>query len=198
LGSFAFWLKKYLMLWGIPGLFGIAFIDAGAIPLVGGPDAAVLLLAWRRPLQAIPIVLAATLGSCLGYFFLYRIARFGGEMALSRFQPDRRAWIKRKLDQNAFFAIAAGVAAPPPFPTKLAILAAGAFNVGQVRFISGLLAGRLVRYSILAYLGARFGEQAISILKDHLPAILLSTLLVVAAILVARRFLFQAGAASEK
>lgn len=166
-------MSKYLALWGIPGLFGITFLDAASISLMGGPDYVVLLLAWKRPMQAVPIVLAATFGSVLGYFVLYRLARMGGEVALARFTGERRAWVKRKLDQNAFLSIAAGVMAPPPFPTKLLILAAGAFQVHQIRFLSGLLAGRLVRYSVLAYLGARFGDEGASLLRGHFLTFLL-------------------------
>jgi membrane protein YqaA with SNARE-associated domain len=195
-------LYKYMMLWGIPGLFGIAFFDAASVPLVGGPDAAVLLLSWQswqHPMQVVLIVLTATIGSSLGYFLLFRIARFGGEMALSRFNTRRKAWMKSKLDQNAFLSVALGVAAPPPFPTKLVILAAGAFNVGQWQFINGLLAGRLFRFAILAYLGARFGNQAISTLKAHFPIIAIVAVVAIVLFLVVRRFFLQPRtAAGEK
>jgi membrane protein YqaA with SNARE-associated domain len=160
-------LSQYLLLWGIPGLMAISFFDSAAVPMMGGPDFVVLLFAWRRPMQCLLIVLAAAIGSTLGCLVLYRVGRAGGEMALARFSPERRAWAKEKLDRNVFLAVAAGVAAPPPFPTKFVILAAGAFRVRQSSFANGVLAGRLVRYSVIAYLGARFGDQAANILKEH-------------------------------
>jgi membrane protein YqaA with SNARE-associated domain len=163
-------LNKYLLLLGIPGLLVITFLDSAAIPMMGGADAIVLLLAWKRPMQMLLIILAATIGSTLGCLALYRVARAGGEMALARFTAERRAWMKRKLDQNAFVAVAAGVAIPPPFPTKFVVLAAGAFRVSQVRFINGVLAGRLVRYGVLAFLGAQFGDKAADIIAGHFPA----------------------------
>ncbi len=181
-------LGQYLLLWGIPGLMGIAFIDSAAVPMMGGPDALVLLLAWRRPMQIWLIVLAAAIGSTLGCLVLYRVARAGGEMALSRFSPEKRAWVKEKLDRNAFGAVMAGVIVPPPFPTKLVILAAGAFKVRQTSFANGVLAGRLVRYSVLAYLGARFGDQAADVFKDHYPVIGLLILAGVALIFLWRHF----------
>jgi membrane protein YqaA with SNARE-associated domain len=165
-------LYGFLLLWGIPGLLGIAFLDSAAMPLLGGPDWVVLWLAWQRPLDILLIILAAAVGSTLGSLILYRIARAGGEMALSRFSPDKRAWVKQKLDHNAFTAVAAAVAAPPPFPTKLVILAAGAFQVNQIRFANGVLAGRLLRYAILAYLGAHFGKEAAGVIKQHYPVFL--------------------------
>lgn len=174
------------MLWGIPGLFGIAFLDSAAVPLVGGPDAVVVVLAWQRPLNIFLIILAAVAGSTLGSLVLYRIARAGGEMALSRFSQDKRAWVKQKLDHNAFTAVAAAVIAPPPFPTKLVILAAGAFRVNQIRFVNGVLAGRLLRYAILAYLGARFGKEAAGMIKQHYPVFLVVLLAALIAGVLAR------------
>jgi membrane protein YqaA with SNARE-associated domain len=181
-------LNKYLLLWGIPGLLAIAFFDSAAVPMMGGPDLVVLLLAWQRPMQSLLIVLAAAIGSTLGCLVLYRVGRAGGELALSRFSPERRAWAKEKLDRNVFMAVAAGVAAPPPFPTKFVILAAGAFRVRQVSFANGVLVGRLVRYSVLAYLGARYGDQAANVFKGQSPYLWLALLAAVILIAAWRYF----------
>jgi len=181
-------LNGFLLLWGIPGLLGIAFIDSAGATLVGGPDVVVLFLACQRPLDIVLIILAAAIGSTLGSLILYHIARAGGEMALSRFSPDKRAWVKQKLDHNAFTAVAAAVAAPPPFPTKLVILAAGAFKVNQIRFANGVLAGRLLRYALLAYLGAHFGKEAAGVIKQHYPVFLVVLVAVVIAGVLVRHF----------
>ncbi len=184
-------LNQYLLLWGIPGLLVITVIESAAVPMMGGPDAIVLLLAWKRPVQIVPIVLAATIGSTIGCLILYKIAQAGGEMALSRFSVRRRAWMKRKLDRNAFAAVAAGVAAPPPFPTKFVVLAAGAFNVRRPTFVNGVLVGRLLRYSVLAFLGARFGDQAAEVLKDHFPAFIIALAVILIGCIVVRHIRSQ-------
>jgi len=181
-------LNKYLLLWGIPGLFAIAFLDSAAVPMMGGPDVVVLLLAWQRPMQILLIIVAAAVGSTLGCLVLYRVGRAGGEMALARFRPEKRSWVKEKLDRNVFVAVAAGVAAPPPFPTKLIILAAGAFRVRQSSFVNGVLVGRLVRYAVLAYFGARFGDQAAAAVKEHYPAAALLLAVVVILLVLWRHF----------
>jgi membrane protein YqaA with SNARE-associated domain len=97
-------------------------------------------------MQSLLIIVAAAVGSTLGCLVLYRVGRAGGEMALARFSPEKTAWVKEKLDRNAFMAVAAGVAAPPPFPTKLIILAAGAFRVRQTSFANGVFVGRLCAF----------------------------------------------------
>jgi membrane protein YqaA with SNARE-associated domain len=156
---------------GIPGLLAVSFLDSAAVPLTGGPDALVLLLAWHRPPKTFLIVLAATVGSTLGCLVLYGIGRKGGEKALSRFSPERSARIERRMQQHGIWAIIASVIAPPPFPTKLVILAAGVGRTGKARLAAGVFTGRLMRYALLGYLAAEFGDDAVQILRAHYPAL---------------------------
>jgi membrane protein YqaA with SNARE-associated domain len=162
-------LSGYLMIMGIPGLLAVSFLDSAAFPLLGGPDAFIMFLALHRPEMTFWIVLAATIGSALGCFVLYGIGRKGGEKALSRFSPERTARIERKMQEYGIWAIIASVIAPPPFPTKLVILAAGVLRIGKIRFAAGAFIGRLIRYSLVGYLAVRFGNQAMQVLKAHYP-----------------------------
>jgi membrane protein YqaA with SNARE-associated domain len=175
-------LSGYLTVMGIPGLLVISFLDSAAIPLTGGPDAIVLLLAWQRPALTYLIVLAATIGSTMGCLVLYGIGQKGGEKALSRFNPERIARVEAKMRKHGLWAIVVSVLAPPPFPTKLVVLAAGVLRTDRLRFSAGVFTGRLVRYSVIGYLAARFGNRAAQILKDQYPAI---SLILVACILIA-------------
>jgi membrane protein YqaA with SNARE-associated domain len=164
-------LNEYLLFMGIPGLLVISFLDSAAIPMAGGPDAVIILLSWRSPAVTYLIVLAAAIGSTLGCLVLYGIGKKGGAKALSRFNPERVAWIERKMQEYGAWAIFAAVMAPPPFPTKPFILAAGVLQAGKRRFAASVFAGRLVRYSLLGYLGAKFGDQSAKIIKSHYPEI---------------------------
>jgi len=158
---------------GIPGLLAISFLDSAAVPIAGGPDAVLLLLAWRRPALTYLIVLAATIGSTLGSMILYGIGWKGGAKALSRIKPERIAWIEKKMQEYGTWAVIAAVLAPPPFPTKAVILASGVLRTGKLRFLAGVFAGRLLRYSLLGYLGAKFGDKSAQVLKAHYPTIAL-------------------------
>ena len=182
-------LSQSLMLLGIPGLFVIALLDSAAIPLVGGPDGIVILLAWQRPTQSIWIVLAAVLGSMLGCLILYRIARTAGKMVLSRSAPKKQEWVKRRVEKNGFLAVFVGVLVPPPFPTKPIILAAGVFRTPLGSFIIAVGAGRLIRYSIMAYLGSRFGDQAAQVIRSHYVWVVLGLAGLALLIVLVRRFL---------
>ncbi|MCS6805404.1 MAG: VTT domain-containing protein [Blastocatellia bacterium] len=186
--SFLQTAKQFLLTLGAPGLAVIAFLDSAGVPMAGGPDALVLFLSWQQPAQVPLIVLAAAIGSALGCLVLYGIGRISGPVALSRFEPRRRAWVTQKMDQHALWAVITAVMAPPPFPMKLIIIAAGVFNMSRGKFFAGVLVGRLIRYGVEGYMGARFGDRAAQVLQTQYPiifAVLVATVLVV--ILIRRR-----------
>jgi len=178
--------NEYLLVMGIPGLLAISFIDSAAVPIAGGPDMVLLLLAWQRPAMVPLIVLAATLGSTLGCLVLYEIGRKGGDKALSRFSAEKKALVEQRMQENATWAIFAAVFAPPPFPTKLVILAAGVLRTAKIRFLVGVLAGRLLRYSLIGCLAAQFGDQAAEIVKSRYPAFSLALIGMVTLFLIIR------------
>ena len=165
--NFLNYLSEYLTVMGIPGLLIISFLDSAFMPLAGGPDAVILLLAWQQPAIFIWIALTAAIGSALGNMILYSIGRKGGEKALTRFSPDRVAQIEQKMRLYGSWAVFGAVLAPPPFPTKLVILAAGVLKTGKLRFGISVLCGRLVRYSLVAWLAANFGDRAAEIIKRN-------------------------------
>lgn len=189
-------LNQYLVVMGVPGLLAISFLDSAAVPLAGGPDAVVLLLAWQRPALTPLIVAAAAIGSMLGCLVLYGIGQKSGEKALSRFGESKRKWVQEKMDQHGIWAIIGAVMAPPPFPTKLVVLAAGVLQTGKIPFSIAVLAGRLVRYAIVGYLGAHLGSQAAKVLKSNYPLIsliLIGLLLLVYILRLIRNWRRQAG-----
>jgi membrane protein YqaA with SNARE-associated domain len=180
------WLSKCLTVMGIPGLLAISFLDSAAVPLVGGPDALILVLASIRPKMVCLIVLAATVGSMLGCLVLYGIGWKGGAKALSRFGPEKVARIERRMQDYGIWAIIVSVLAPPPFPTKLVILAAGVLRIGKIRLAVGTFIGRLLRYSLMGYLAVRFGNQAAQVLKNDSPALFVILIVGILLIVVIR------------
>lgn len=169
--SFLHAVKQFLLTLGIPGLAAVAFLDSAGVPMVGGPDALVLFLSWQRPTHVLFITFAAAVGSALGSLVLYGIGRVSGPVALSRFEPSRRAWVTQKMDRHALWAVVTAVMAPPPFPTKLVVIAAGVFQMPIGKFFAGVLVGRLIRYGVEGYMGARFGDQAAQVLQAWYPIV---------------------------
>jgi membrane protein YqaA with SNARE-associated domain len=180
-------LNEYLLYIGIPGLLAISFIDSAAIPLAGGPDAVVLLLSWQEPSVFFLFALTAAVGSTLGCLVLYGIGWKGGKKALARFSPRKREWAERKMREYGIWIIIVSVIAPPPFPTKLVILGAGVLRTGRMQLISGVFIGRILRYSLLAYLGAEFGDDAVRLIRENYPIVSIVLVAVFLLIILIRR-----------
>ena len=73
------------------------------------------------------------------------------------------------MQEYGIWIIMASVIAPPPFPTKLVMLGAGVLRTSRMQLAVGVFIGRFVRYSVVAYLGAEFGNDAARIIRDHYP-----------------------------
>jgi len=180
-------LKTYLLAFGLPGLFLIAFLDSAGVPLPGGVDLVIMLLSWQRPSLFLLIALVASIGSTVGCWVLYRVARVGGDRMLARFSPEKRQWVTEKVRQNDILAVLVSMLGPPPFPTKLFILTAGAVGMDWRRFVAAVFVGRFVRFTAEAYLAVRVGDRAMDILQEQYPTIGVALALAVIVFLVARK-----------
>ena len=187
-------LKQYLLAFGLPGLFLIAFMDSAGVPLPGGVDLVVMLLSWQRPSMFILIALLAAIGSTVGCWVLYRITRVGGDAMLARFPKEKQEWVTEKVHRNDILAVTVAMLGPPPFPTKLFILVAGMVRMDWRRFLAAVFVGRFVRFSAEAYLAVRLGDHAMETLQQHYPSIGLVLVIGVALVLVGRCFMRRAEA----
>lgn len=164
-------LRDTLLALGVPGLFLIALLDSAGVPLPGGVDVLLLLLVWQQPSQFLAAATAAATGSTLGCLVLYRVGRSGGDRALRRVDPDRRRRVTRRVRENDVAALLVAVLAPPPFPTKVFMLAAGIVGVSWTRFAGAVFVGRLIRFTGEAYLAVRLGDRAVEALQQHYPTL---------------------------
>ncbi len=180
-------LKEYLLAFGLPGLFAIAFLDSAGVPLPGGVDLVVMLLSWQRPSLPILVALVAAVGSTAGCWVLYRIARVGGDTMLARFPKEKQQWVTEKVRRNDSLAVTVAMLGPPPFPTKLFILVAGAVRMDWRRFVAAVFFGRFVRYLGEAYLAVRLGDRAFGALREHYLTIGIALAATVVVFLVGRR-----------
>jgi membrane protein YqaA with SNARE-associated domain len=159
--------RQLLHLGGI-GLVPLGLLDSSVVPLPGSMDVATILLSARDKRLWFYYAAMATLGSVLGGFLTYRIARRGGEQALTkRFSKKRVAKVVNTFEHWGFAAIVVPALLPPPFPFVPFVIAAGAMQYSRTRFLTALSIGRLIRYTLLAFLGATYGRQILSLFSHH-------------------------------
>src|SRR5215831_12504132 len=164
-------LQSVLIGFGALGIFAVALMDAAFIPLPGGPDVVVMALAHNNHAMAPVYIIAAIAGSTIGSLFLYFIARKGGQAALRKFSPQKRARVEDLINRYDFWALLLAAVLPPPFPFKIFVLSAGAFRMHIWRFITAMVIGRGVRFILEGWMAVNYGEQATDIFKQHYPKI---------------------------
>lgn len=192
LGRFAY----YLVSFGPLGLLAIAFLDSVLIPMPGGVDAVLLLLAASRPSWMLIYVAAATIGSTAGCVGLYKISQRAGHRALRRFSEKKQKRVKDLIDRYDVLSVLVASLLPPPFPFKLFVVSAGVFRLNVVRFAIAVAAGRTFRYLLEGYLAARYGDHAKEILGRYYPAIGIGLAVLIIVIFVAKSYWWR-GAVSE-
>lgn len=183
---------RWLIQLGGPSLILIGLADNSVIPMPGSNDLATILLAAHNPALWLYYALVATIGASLGGYLTYRMARRGGkEMLESRLSKAKAEKVYHKFERWGFFAVAIPAILPPPFPIVPMLLAAGALQYPTRKFLAAVGAGRGVRYTILAFLGAHYGHWIIRLLSRYRePAIIgLIILAVLGAIIVMVRYM---------
>jgi membrane protein YqaA with SNARE-associated domain len=182
-------ISQYLVSLGPFGLFAIAFLDSVMVPMPGGVDAVLLLLAAARPSWMLIYVAAATIGSTIGCVALYRLSQRAGKKALSKFSESKQKRVKDLIDRYDVMSVLVASLLPPPFPFKLFVVSAGVFRLNLLRFTLAVAGGRTFRYLLLAYLAARYGDQAKGLLARYYPAVGITLAVVIVLFFVAKALL---------
>src|SRR3981189_1929196 len=147
---------------GGPGLVLLGIADNSVIPLTGSMDVLTIYLAARHRQTWPYYALMATLGAVIGGYITYSLARKGGKQAMERKLSKRRAAkVYKTFERWGFWAVAVPALLPPPFPFVPFLIAAGALQYSREKFLGALTLGRLVRYSIVAGLGALYGTHIV-------------------------------------
>ena len=128
----------------------------------------------------------ATVGSVVGAYVTYRLARNRGDKALhDRLSKRNAKKVVSAFERWGFGAIALPALLPPPMPMVPFVIAAGALQYSPKKFLVAISLGRLVRYCILAYLGAVYGRKIFAVVLAHGEVALMVT---VGVVVGARRF----------
>ena len=145
---------------GGPGLVILGLADNSIIPLPGSMDVLTIWFAVHHHSAWWYYAMMATLGSLIGGYVTYRLARKGGKGTLEhRLGKKRATSINTKFEHWGFWAIFVPALLPPPFPFVPFLLAAGAMQYSRQKFLAALVLGRTLRYGLLAYLGVLYGRH---------------------------------------
>ncbi len=180
------------------GLIPLGLLDNSPLPTPGAMDVATLLLSARQQQLWFYYAVMATVGSLIGGFVTYRLARKGGKAALERrFSRRKVDKVCQIFERWGFGAIVVPALLPPPVPMVPFLLAAGAMQYPVRKFLAALALGRIARYTLLAYLAARYGRQIIAFIRVHGHPVALGIIVVLLAT-AAVVFYFWGGARAKR
>ena len=161
-------MRRWLIHLGALGFLPLGLIDSSIIPLPGSMDVLTIILAARSPELWFYYAVMATIGSVLGGFVTYRLARKGGQKSMEkRLSAKSIKKVVELFERWGFAAIAIPALLPPPMPLVPFLLAAGAMQYSVKKFLLAMALGRIARYTILAYLAARYGRKMLPFLLQH-------------------------------
>ena len=166
------WIEGLALTLGGPGLFLLAFLDSSFLSFPEVTDILIIVLVTKHPERFLWYTALPTIGSVLGSYILYALARRGGEAFLRKrmkgHHVERSFAIFRKY---GLLAVAIPSILPPPVPFKVFVLAAGAARVKPLDFLMAITIGRGVRYFGEGLLALWYGQWALDLLNEHGRAI---------------------------
>jgi membrane protein YqaA with SNARE-associated domain len=161
------WLAHLVATLGGLGLFVVAFLDSSVLSFPVVTDLLVIEESIQNPARMPYYALMATVGSLAGCFWLYLLARKGGEAFFHSRAGRHAERARRWVDSNAFLSVFIPAILPPPLPFKVFVLAEGVFQVPMRTFVIALVLGRGLRYFGEGIFAVRYGESATQFLLAH-------------------------------
>ena len=160
IGHFLKHMVDVLAALGPFGVFLLALIDGIGVPIPGGVDFLLVVLAARNPDQAYMLATITIAGSLIGGMVLFYASRKGGETYLAKYTTEGRGrTLRRWFQEYGLVTVFIPALLIIPMPLKISEICAGALGVRTIPFLLTLLLARIIRYFGLAYLGQQMGED---------------------------------------
>jgi len=177
-------MLRFFAHWGGVGLIPLAILDSSIIPTFGSLDILTAFLSARHADLWFYYALMATLGAMMGSYFTYKLGQKTGLAWIeSKFGARRSRQVEYALGRWGSGAIFVSTVAPPPCPTAMFLLAAGAFGYEIRRFFLAVFSGRAIRYGLLTLVAAHYGRRIVRYMRHPGQYLWLSlgvTLLIIA------------------
>jgi membrane protein YqaA with SNARE-associated domain len=175
-------VRSLAMALGGPGLALVAFLDSTFLPLPGITDLLLVVMVTRRPAAMLGYVLLTVAGSVAGCLVMHAIGRTGGEaLVRRRFTGEKTERAMAALQRNGVMAVLIPSLLPPPAPFKIFVLLAGVVGISAVRFAVAIALGRFARYLVLGLLAVRYGNRAMTYMREQGTLVSLAVVAVLAA-----------------
>jgi membrane protein YqaA with SNARE-associated domain len=179
-------LRRWIFHLGGLGFIPLGLLDSSVIPIPGSMDVLIIVLSARKQELWFYYAVMATIGSVIGAFLTYRLARKGGKETLERkFSAKSLKKVYGIFARWGFGAIAVVAVLPPPAPMVLFLFAAGAMQYSVKKFLVAMTLGRMIRYSVLALLAAHYGRHVLRIISQHGHIVLIAAISLIVASLAA-------------
>ena len=175
------WKLQHL---GALGLFFLTILDSSPIPTFGAPDILIAVLSASHRNPWYEYAATATLGSMIGAYITFRLARKAGSAYLDqKFKKGKVSNLLNVFKKWGTGTLAASAAIPIPTPTSMFFAAAGASDYPLGKFLIVVTVSRAVRYSMIALVADLYGRRFIRALRH--PGQYWGWLVAIAAITVA-------------
>src|SRR5271165_2769509 len=151
---------------GALGLFFLAVLDSSPLPTFGGPDILIAILVSTGHSPWYECAAVAAIGSTIGAFITFRLARKAGETYLEgKFGRQKVSALLAIFKKWGTGSLVASTAIPFPFPTSLVFAVAGASDYHLGRFLTVVSVSRAVRYAGIAVVAHLYGRHFVRILR---------------------------------
>lgn len=155
-------LLAFFWHFGGVGLLVLGILDSSFLFAPLGND--LLVVAATARSHSIPLMLyysaMSTIGSVLGCLLVDFVFRSAGEHGLDKHLPRKRLeYVKRKVRDDAEWALVLASIAPPPFPFTPFIMAASALEYPRKKLLTVVGAARMARFTGLGVLALFFGKR---------------------------------------
>jgi membrane protein YqaA with SNARE-associated domain len=181
-------MLRFFAHWGGIGLVPLAILDSSPIPTFGSLDILTAFLAARHSDLWLYYACMATLGAMIGSYLTYKLGQKTGLAWIEkRFGARRFHQVEYALERWGSGAIFVSTVSPPPCPTSMFLLAAGAFGYRLRKFFLAVFVGRAIRYGLLTLIAAHYGRRIVRYMRhpgQYLWVSLGVTLLIIVATVV--------------